>query len=748
MGFAFLDGLNESQLLAVQHSGSPLLILAGAGSGKTKVITSKIAYLIAVENVPAESILAVTFTNKAANEMRERVYALEPRAYRSQIKTFHSFGAWFLRIYGEEMGLSPDFTIYDTDDCTSFLMTLDSSLNRAEARTIVNKFLRVKDYGLTEDSEGLKDFLSSPHLVKLFGLYNRGLKKIGKVDFGDLINLPAEYISGLREQQKWRNKFRVILIDEYQDTNRAQFKLLQALADENTYVCVVGDDDQSIYKFRGAEVENILTFPDVFSGTKIIKLEKNYRSSPEILSIANQIIDHNSGRLGKKLVADKSPGEKPLLVFLPTQNLEAEYIGELIKKYSSGGGFFRDWAVLYRLNAQSLNFEKTFRREKIPYRLIGALKFYEREEVKDALALLSLLVNHKDVVAFKRMINKPARGVGAGTIAKILSKADEIEGDLISACNILTGADSAGSISPKAVKGIKKFVSVLDSGLKSLNPVGKVFSEDKGGLFEPENPMEKTPEPGDKNLGNLIDFLVKESGILEFHKTMDRENGSQKIANIEELINTAAPYDFSLKGLLGFLEDVTLEAKKIETGDNQDEDDYVTLITIHNTKGLEFPNVVLTGLETGVFPRETDLENQDELEEERRLMYVGVTRAKDRLFMTSCRTRLIYGMSRGVEPSVFLKEFNPAGVEIKGDIPPSFENYLRKYNQGEDGEDSPELKEWKKGQKVYHDDFGYGYVKESSLKSGEVVINVVFETGASKVFIPKYQGSVLVKIDE
>ena len=452
--------------------------------------------------------------------------------------------------------------------------------------------------------------------------------------------------------------------------------------------------------------------------------------------------------MGKKLVADKSPGEKPLLVFLPTQNLEAEYIGELIKKYSSGGGFFRDWAVLYRLNAQSLNFEKTFRREKIPYRLIGALKFYEREEVKDALALLSLLVNHKDVVAFKRMINKPARGVGAGTIAKILSKADEIEGDLISACNILTGADSAGSISPKAVKGIKKFVSVLDSGLKSLNPVGKVFSSDVGGLFEPENPMEKTPEPGDKNLGNLIDFLVKESGILEFHKTMDRENGSQKIANIEELINTAAPYDFSLKGLLGFLEDVTLEAKKIETGDNQDEDDYVTLITIHNTKGLEFPNVVLTGLENGVFPRETDLENQDELEEERRLMYVGVTRAKDRLFMTSCRTRLIYGMSRGVEPSVFLKEFNPAGVEIKGDIPPSFENYLRKYNQGEDGEDSPELKEWKKGQKVYHDDFGYGYVKESSLKSGEVVINVVFETGASKVFIPKYQGSVLVKIDE
>ena len=358
------------------------------------------------------------------------------------------------------------------------------------------------------------------------------------------------------------------------------------------------------------------------------------------------------------------------------------------------------------------------------------------------------MVNHKEVVAFNRIINKPARGVGAGTIAKILSKADEIEGDLSSAGNILTGADAAGSISPKAVKGIKKFVSVLDSGLKSLNPVGKVFSSDVGGLFEPENPMEKTPEPGDKNLGNLIDFLVKESGILEFHKTMDRENGSQKIANIEELINSAAPYDFSLKGLLGFLEDVTLEAKKIETGDNQDEDDYVTLITIHNTKGLEFPNVGLTGLETGVFPRETDLENQDELEEERRLMYVGVTRAKDRLFMTSCRTRLIYGMSRGVEPSVFLKEFNPAGVEIKGDIPPSFENYLRKYNQGEDGEDSPELKEWKKGQKVYHDDFGYGYVKESSLKSGEVVINVVFETGASKVFIPKYQGSVLVKIDE
>ncbi len=420
----YLQVLNSEQLEAVKHQGSPLLILAGAGSGKTRVITTKIAWLIGEKGILPEQILAVTFTNKAAREMSERAASLEPNAQRAMIRTFHSFGAWILRRNSEWADLSPNFTIYDDEDALSLLLQAMPGLTKNQARPIIKKISRAKDYCLLPDDNRLKEIDSNPKFMEAYQAYQRRLKETGNVDFGDLIMLPVFLLKKFPQiRLSLQNRFSVIMVDEYQDSNIAQFEFLKTLVGENSYVCVVGDDDQSIYRFRGAEVQNILTFQDIFENTKIIRLEKNYRSYAEILAVANSVVKNNSGRLGKTLTAERGKGKKPEVFFLPNQETEAELCGQLIMQSVKNGGKYSDWAILYRTNAQSLNFETDFLHKKIPYRVIGTLKFYEREEIKDALAVLAFICNGRDEVSLRRIINKPSRGIGATSQKKLIEEA-------------------------------------------------------------------------------------------------------------------------------------------------------------------------------------------------------------------------------------------------------------------------------------------------------------------------------------
>ncbi len=423
----YLDVLNEEQKQAVVHEGSPLLILAGAGSGKTRVITTKIAYLISQENIEPWSILAVTFTKKAANEMKERAINIDERSKDAQIRTFHSFGSWFLRKFYEEAGLVSSFNVYDDDDMATLIKQCEPSLSTKEIKTVSKQISLAKDYCLTPEDD-LSILNSEFEINEIYKNYQKRLRATGNVDFGDLIMLPSHLIEIDDSIASYiHNRFRVIMVDEYQDSNIAQYRLLQNLSGvkkgNDSYVCVVVDDDQSIYHFRGAEVQNILSFPQKFPGTQIIKLERNYRSTGNILKAASIVVSKNEGRLGKTLIADRGDGGNPVLVYLPDQNVEATFIGDLIMKTVETGSNYNDWAVLYRTNAQSLTFEKEFLRRKIPYKVVGSLKFYEREEIKDALCYLALIANHKDEIAFRRIINKPTRGIGPKTQDTIMQKA-------------------------------------------------------------------------------------------------------------------------------------------------------------------------------------------------------------------------------------------------------------------------------------------------------------------------------------
>lgn len=752
MAFEYLESLNPEQTEAVTHSGSPLLILAGAGSGKTRVITTKIAYLIQHENVQPWSILAVTFTKKAANEMKERAINLEPLAEQAQIKTFHSFGAWFLRRYAEEAGLDPNFTVYDDDDSASLIMKAVPGMTKKQANLAAHKISLCKDYCLTPD-DNLSEFDKDGKLSEIYSAYEQRLRATGNADFGDLIMRPVQIIEKnetIRNQMRYR--FRVIMVDEYQDSNVAQFRLLQALSgvkeNSGTYVCVVGDDDQSIYKFRGAEVQNILQFPNLFPGTKIIRLERNYRSTGKILAAADAVVSNNTDRLGKTLVAARGEGSLPVLVFLENQDKEAAFCAQLIQKaVETQNAHYSDFAVLYRTNAQSLGLETEFLHKKIPYAVVGSLKFYEREEIKDALGYLSLLVNPRDELAFARIVNKPVRGVGEKSQEKIVSLAYSSVGTLVENLNLLDAAENcAGTLTKKAKEGLKDFCSIMKKFQSELDEKSKDLPDD----FQVDLLAEKAVSVGSadsasalkndekdfERLSVFIQRVIEESGLDEYHKSQDEIDGTSRVQNLQELVNSAISYPFSRRGLLDFLDSIELDRSLAEQ--NDESADAVTLITLHNTKGLEFNRVIITGLENGIFPREEKV--GDELEEERRLFYVGITRAKNELYITSCAMRRLYGRIQPMMPSRFLLEAGDV-FKVMGRIPLSFSNSF-----GEEKELSPKaelLEKWKKGVRLYNDDYGYGQIVKSDADSGEVVIEVQFENGDRKNFMPEYQGKKL-----
>ncbi|MEE3411309.1 MAG: UvrD-helicase domain-containing protein [Treponema sp.] len=788
----YLSLLNPEQKQAVEHEGSPLLILAGAGSGKTRVITTKIAWLISEKNVNPRSILAVTFTKKAANEMRERAQAMEPGAEESQIRTFHSFGAYFLRRYAEAAGVDKNFTVYDDDDMVTLIQKSTPGLKKSEAASYAHSIALAKDYCLPPDSLRLGEVSSDPLFPEVYAAYQKRLRSTGNVDFGDLIMLPVQVLAenaNIARQMHYR--YRVIMVDEYQDSNVAQFLFLKALSgvdqDSGTYVCVVGDDDQSIYKFRGAEVQNILNFQKEFPGTQLIRLERNYRSTSAILNAANCVIKNNSDRLGKTLSAERGDGKKPDLIFLPNQDDEAAFCAELIKKQVKKGGAYSDWAILYRTNAQSLVFESEFLHKRIPYQVVGTLKFYEREEIKDLLAFLALLANPKDEIAFRRIVNKPARGLGPTSQDKIIDAAKSKSQDLITASKEL-----APSLSKKAREGLEKFSALVDSFKEKLgdSTAAENDSGEAGDFGAPTVPAAKTASAS-QNLGTLVEEIMQKSGLEEYHQADDEISGTQRVANMQELANNASLYPLNMDGLLEFLDSIELD----RTLASQEEQslDRVTLITLHNTKGLEFKRVIITGLEQGIFPRAD--KSGPELEEERRLFYVGITRAQDELYITSCAARRMYGRTEFMQPSVFLQEAGADTFRLLGNVPPSFERAINggflggadfgdegdygagEYSDGDFYDDTPQFdqqgrrassnfgsqgfgtsaaqkikhplaKKYGLGQAVYHDDYGYGQIAKASVKDGEYVIEVQFQNGGTKKFLPAYQAAQLMCVEE
>ena len=771
---AYLEVLNDEQRRAVLHTEKPLLILAGAGSGKTRVITTKIAWLIREKGMDPRSILAVTFTNKAAREMAERARLIDSRAADAMLRTFHSFGAWFLRRNGALGGLSPDFVIYDDDDSLALLATILEDKPRAELKSIANKIARAKDHFRSPDDPDLDRDDHDGSFRSAYAKYEEKLRQIGNVDFGDLIKKPVEILRDAPEvARRFRERFRVIMVDEYQDANIAQSRLLKELYSQETYLCVVGDDDQSIYSFRGAEVKNILEFPDIFDNTDIIRLERNYRSTALILKTAASVVDHNSGRLGKTLKAARGDGKAPVLAFLPDQDTEAEFCAELIEK---GGKSvpsvpYSDWAVVYRTNAQSLGFETEFLRRKIPYRVIGSLKFYEREEVKDTLALLSFLVNPRDEIAFRRMVNKPSRAVGPATIARIVEEAQRLHDDVDPAeerrGNLALAAQRlAPELSAKARAGIGAFLKAIEAGRAALaehSPEADPLTENPPAAKTAKR-SGKAPETGERlrageGLSACVISLVEESGIAEYHLTHDEISGNQRLSNLQEVANAASLYAPTRAGLLEFLEHIELD-RSIEEAPSND-NNTVTLITLHNTKGLEFRRVIMTGIEQGVFPR--DDKKGETLEEERRLFYVGATRAMDELYLTCCAQRRMYGRSSPMEPSLFLREIDRSGLRVIGSAPYGFcggshTKAARPWGSAGGagvgaGASFPSQKpvtssdgRWSLGDRVYHDDQGYGYIEQIRESEDGPIIKVMFETGHQTRFLSEHQSSRFTKI--
>ena len=730
----FLSVLNQQQKEAVVHEGSPLLILAGAGSGKTRVITTKIAWLISELNFSPSSILAVTFTKKAANEMKERAVALEPRSAYSQIRTFHSFGAYFLRMYAADagIGLESNFTVYDDDDMVTLITKAMPSLTKKDASHYAHLISLAKDYCLKPDSLELETIDDDPNFPEVYEAYEKRLRSTGNVDFGDLIMLPYLILRNNEQIRKsMHHRYRVIMVDEYQDSNVAQFKLLQELSgygsdsEQKAYVCVVGDDDQSIYKFRGAEVQNILNFKNYFDGTKIVRLETNYRSTSEILDCAASVVKNNEGRLGKELVAARGKGKKPTLVFLPTQDDETEFCYSLIEQAHDAGVPYSDWAILYRTNAQSLGFETEFLHRKIPYQVVGSLKFYEREEVKDSIAWLSFVLNPRDEISFRRIVNKPVRGIGNKTQDSIV---DAGQG------RSLIEAIAQVKLSKKAKEGTDSFAALVQK-FSAMLPDVPVSSEAQS-LAEEAIQGEKKEDKDEPKLAEFVQAVIEESGLKEFHKEQDEVTGSQKVSNLEELVNSAVLYPCTKQGLTDFLDHINLDRTLDAAEEDEGDSDKVTLITLHNTKGLEFPRVIITGLESGIFPR--DGKSESELEEERRLFYVGITRAKDELYFTNCGIRRLYGRTNSMMPSPFLGELGENNVRVLGQKPASF-------SAGNAVARDPIAEKYCRGASVYHDDWGYGVIiRTAQSDDGEYVVTVSFENGGIKKFLPKYQQKSLL----
>lgn len=635
---AIYDTLNEPQKEAVFYTEGPLLILAGAGSGKTRVLTHRIAYLIEEKGVNPWNILAITFTNKAAGEMRQRVDRLVGTGAESiWVSTFHSMCVRILRRYIDRLGYDNRFTIYDTDDQKTLMKEVcrkvDIDTKRFKERMLLSVISSAKNEMILPEEFELNaggDF-AQMKIAKVYKEYEAQLRANNALDFDDLLVKTVQLLTTQPDvRENYQERFRYIMIDEYQDTNTVQFKLVSLLAGKYRNLCVVGDDDQSIYKFRGANIRNILDFEKEFADAKVIKLEQNYRSSGNILNVANSVIRNNKGRKEKTLWTDNGSGEKICLRRFDTAYDEAQFIAQDIKEEVQQGANYSNHAVLYRTNAQSRLLEEKFVAMNIPYKIVGGINFYSRKEIKDILAYLKTIDNGKDDLAARRIINVPKRGIGLTTINRIQESA---------AARGIGFYDAL--LAPDLIPGIGRSISKLDS-FAALIEYFKSRAEEAG-------------------VTDLLTEVIEKTGYAESLEADDPEEMEARVQNIDELVSKAAAYEESCcdrdekPTLSGFLEEVALVA---DIDSIEEERDYVILMTLHSAKGLEFPHVYLAGMEEGLFPSYLSVSGEDpeELEEERRLCYVGVTRAEEKLTLTCANMRMVRGERQYNRMSRFIQE--------------------------------------------------------------------------------------------
>lgn len=761
-----LEGLNNEQRAAVTHLDGPLLILAGAGSGKTRVITYRIAYMMKKYNVAPSSILAITFTNKAANEMRQRIEGLVgDRSKYIWCGTFHSIFARLLRRHAELLGYTQNFSIIDTDDQLKLVKESMKELDIADSQfkpksvqneisNAKNKFVGVEEYQLTAGKEYYYGVVA-----RIYKRYQEKLLANNAMDFDDiLVNMVKLLEQNPDVRELYRNKFRYIMVDEYQDTNMPQYRAVMQLASGHGNICVVGDDDQSIYSFRGADVRLILKFEKDFPGAGVIKLEENYRSTKIILDAANCVIANNTKRKSKHLRTEGEEGDKIIVMNADTSNGEAEFVGRTIKMMADKGKFkYSDCAVLYRMNALSRNIETTLHNLGIPFRVYGGMRFYDRKEIKDILAYLRLINDTKDNIAFERVINVPKRGIGDTTIEKIRQYAIN---DNISMFDVAMRAVDY----PELVRSVSKICAFTD-------------------LI---NEMREKLKENELDFAGFVDYVENASGIIEEITEQREKKGDiiDRVENLKELLSEAKEYDKAhraepvdmdgieiddgdglpvevdedfffdtatadtTEGILGlYLENASLFT---EGDDYNDTDDFVKLMSIHSAKGLEFGAVFIIGLEEGVFPSYRSVQSMEDTEEERRLMYVAITRAKKNLFIVLAKQRMLFGQTNCNQPSRFIREIDPGLLYLMGtrrepakDVPQGetnreksrksiasafksqFSNAKEKTPAAGSGNLGPD--DLAEGMIVIHPRFGEGKILKVEPVGGDALITVDFD---------------------
>lgn len=764
----YFEKLNNPQRETVFSVKGPVLVLAGAGSGKTTAIINRIAGMIyfgnayyqasgnifpddaeylksyingtanedisrlrnilAVYPIRPWNILAITFTNKAAGEMKARLANMlgEEEAADVNASTFHSACVRILRRSIGNLGYNHDFTIYDSDDSKRLMKNcmkdMDISEKKFNPKTVLNEISFAKDRMISPEdmkSEAGRDYRKSV-IANLYEEYQRRLKASNALDFDDLIYITVHLFEQCPDElEYYRNRFKYILVDEYQDTNHAQFRLIELLSGGYNNLCVVGDDDQSIYRFRGATIENILSFESTFAGSKVIRLEQNYRSTQTILNAANGVISNNLGRKEKHLWTQMGEGDLITWYRAFDETDEAAFVAKSIVDGVSDGGYYRDFAILYRMNAQSNALERTFIRNGIPYRIYGGTRFYDRKEVKDIMAYLSVINNENDSLRFHRIVNEPKRGIGDATVQLI----DDISRDLnISPIKVMRDADSF-PVLKKRVPALQKFASIIDT----LTDKADVLPFDE-----------------------FLDLLLDKTGYLEYLKSLG-EDGETRLENIEELKSSMIAYSKEAEepSLNGFLEEIALftDVDKYEP-----EQDVVLMMTMHSAKGLEFNNVFIVGCEEGVFPGVRSINSVDptELEEERRLAYVAITRARKRLYMTSADRRMLFGSTMNNTCSRFLNEIDFSLIDKQVSSALSTEFGLNKVEnlssmplqkqlaKSEKRKLMPSEKNFSIGERIRHNIFGEGTVLSITKMANDSLMEIAFDKVGTKKLMANF----------
>ena len=759
----YFSRMNDMQQEAVFTVNGPVLVLAGAGSGKTTVIVNRIANMInfgnayydesrngsaedvaflndyaagktddfgtlrdivAVEPIKPWNILAITFTNKAAGELKERLCAMlgESDALKINASTFHSACIRILRREIESIGYSSDFTIYDSDDSQrmikSVMTDLDISEKQFAPKAVLSEISRAKDRMITPDEmkqDAGQDYRKKM-IAKIYARYQENMKTANALDFDDILTLTVQIFEQFPETlEKYRSRYKYIMVDEYQDTNHVQFRLVSLLSDAHKNLCVVGDDDQSIYKFRGADIGNILGFEKQFTGAKVIRLEQNYRSTKTILNAANAVISNNVGRKSKTLWTAGDDGSKVYWYKAVDENDESDFVADTISKAFKETGKYSDNAVLYRMNAQSNSIERTLTRKGIPYRVYGGMRFFDRKEIKDVTSYLAFINNHNDMLRFKRIINEPKRSIGDSTIALI----EDISRDLkLSPFDVMRTAEEYAPLAKK--------VTALRNAYELFNDL--------------------TIKSDEMPLDEFLDYMLDKTGYLEYLKTL--ENGDNKIENVQELRSSVVQYirENEEPTLSGFLEETALFSEADRDPEN---DDKVTLMTIHSAKGLEYKNIFVVGMDDGIFPSSRSFDSEDDMEEERRLAYVAITRAKEKLYLTNASQRMLFGQTQHNVTSRFIKEIGRDLYE-KHDNAAAMRSKLAEDDKTVTEVHSATLQQqlarnkakpaapkenvtYNVGERVQHNIFGEGTIISVKPMANDAMLEVQFEKGTKKI---------------